>query len=633
MSNTIRDVRNIGLVLLPAALVAILMFMAPAARLSAATVAPEEVTFGADSEICTEGSHEFQVEIALPESAVTGQVDVFFLSDDTGSFAAFASDLAALFGPVVEALETDLPEVDFGFGVGRFEDYGGPGTGFSLEDETGRPFILNQPIITVEDAGGESERDDFITDAFGREAPGFGGDIPETALEALHQAATGTGFDADGDGDTLGSGPAGDPDTQTEPGTSGDVPAFDSNVAPASGDVGGAGWRSGSVRIVVLATDAGTVAAFPDADSTGDTITGVDGSSEPSSVFNSLGRFGPVSDEKSADDNTVMDAVAPEGSATVQETIDALNSLGIRVIGMAPSGAPTSEEGPSFDPSVLLSALGRLTGAVDDSDTPLVFDTSADPGDLAAAIAGAITTTAAEPVDVTLDAMDLPDGLTFEFEPEEESDVAPGESATFNVTLTSDGSPESGTFNIRFLDANSGAVLGMIPVTVDCDVTEPTPEPGTPTPEPTETPTPEPGTPTPTPPEEPEPELPVCNEAITFVPVGSTQMTDLSPVTGGPAGTFSFTARMTNTSSADLEDIVTPIETLTNDNLVLNADGGPSAEGGQVTVPEVGDYTDGVLSPGETVEVDYLVGLAEVSPFDFFVDATCSVNEPENDVE
>ena len=111
-------------------------------------------------------------------------------------------------------LQTALPSVDFGFGVGRFEDYGGPGTGFSAENITGRPFILNQAIIATDHPNFST----LIANALARTAPGFGGDGPESAIgEGLYQIATGAGFDGDGNGSNLDSGPAGDPNDPDQP--------------------------------------------------------------------------------------------------------------------------------------------------------------------------------------------------------------------------------------------------------------------------------------------------------------------------------------------------------------------------------------------------------------------------------
>ncbi len=49
---------------------------------------------------------------------------------------------------------------------------------------------------------------------------------PESLIEALYQVATGAGFDGNGDGSPLESGPAGMLNTQIAPGNSGDVPPF-----------------------------------------------------------------------------------------------------------------------------------------------------------------------------------------------------------------------------------------------------------------------------------------------------------------------------------------------------------------------------------------------------------------------
>src|SRR5207248_2927905 len=46
-------------------------------------------------------------------------------------------------------------------------------------------------------------------------------------------------------------------------------------------------------------------------------------------------------------------------------------------------------------------------------------------------------------------------------------DVAPGGTATFSITLA--GAVQTASFSIDFKDFNSGAVLGSIPVTIDCE--------------------------------------------------------------------------------------------------------------------------------------------------------------------
>ena len=458
-------------------LIMAMVFQPFSALVLAQTTEPAGITIESGSAICGGGSEDFPVAITLPPGAVIENVDVFLLFDDTGSFAGFVPTVASIFSGLVTTLEGTVPGVEFGFGVGRFEDYGGPGTGFSFENTTGRPFILNQPIITAADAGGATERDSLIAAALARTAPGFGGDGPESAIaEGLYQVATGLGFDGNGNGFTLESGNAGDVTTQINPGTSGDVPAFSSNTAPTSGTIGGVGWRGDSLRLVILATDIASIAAFPAGEPIPATITGAGGSSEPVSAFAASSttpgsnRFGYVSDSKTQAGNTIPGAVVPAEAGTVQETVNALNALGIQVLGMGPGAAPTTSPGPSSNESVFLSAIARLTGALDADGDPLVFSTSVSPGDLANAIADAIATAATAPVDITLGTTVLPAGLSFSAAPSVVSDVPPGGTASFVVTLQGDGSPIVGAFDILFIEADSGAILGSAPVTVDCSV-------------------------------------------------------------------------------------------------------------------------------------------------------------------
>jgi len=470
--------RLLGLPLPGLALAAVAFAWTPTVVL-AQTVTPESINIDDASPVCNDDSITGEVCIQLPPDSVSNKVDVFFLFDDTGSFAGFTMTVAGIFQDVVTGLQTALPAVDFGFGVGRFEDYGGPGNGFSFgESEEGRPFILNQPIVTESDAvAGGTTLNDLIVAALGRPAPGNGADLPESSIaEGLFQVATGIGFDGDGDGSNTGSGAAGAVSTQTTPGTSGDVPAF-STLDPtviSSGSVGGAGYRDAALRLVILSTDVCSVAAFSADEPIPATIVG-SGSEEPTSVYAcslGLGRFGFVSDSKTSAGNTVVGAVAPAGAGTVPDAIAALNAAGIRVLGLAPGGAPTDNPGPSNDPSVFLSALARTTGAVGVVGDPLVFDIGSG-GDplIAAIIVAAIEETVTLPIDLNLMASEpLPGGAgttMVNVTPSVVSDVAPGEIACFDAIITGTDSP-MGDFELRFKDDASGAVLGTIPVGLMC---------------------------------------------------------------------------------------------------------------------------------------------------------------------
>ena len=189
------------------------MFVLLAASLIAQTVSPTSV-----GPICT----DFPVSITLPPDAVNEDVDVFFLIDDTNSFEVFAPLVGQVFGGWCPR---SIPRCRTSPSVSASEDSktsDGPGrrTDSPAEVAAGRPFILNQPIVTAQDAGGVIARTTASHDRAlaARTAPGIGGDAPEASLEALYQVATGAGFDGDGNGSTLDSGAAGAATTRSHPG-------------------------------------------------------------------------------------------------------------------------------------------------------------------------------------------------------------------------------------------------------------------------------------------------------------------------------------------------------------------------------------------------------------------------------
>jgi len=305
-------------------------------------------------------------------------VDMFILVDDTGSFddPGFTAD----FLTIVSGLMDDLagsggayPEISWAFGVGRYEEYGG----HYGEDPPGRPFTLSQPIIEYGSVWTDGQAtvtfDEAIQAAVGRRTPGFGGDAPESLVEALYQVATGEGFDGDGDTprDTTESGPAGPYATQVFPGSSGDVPAFetfeadpDNDIIPPVGSLGGVGFREGAMHVVLVATDAGIryEAELPPLEPD-DFIYGLDG------VAVRYGRF-------------TTDGVegTPRGEgAQIQETVTALNDIEILVIGIGKS----EHHDPEQEPRTALEAFAEATGAVYHGAGTLENGTNApiEPGD------------------------------------------------------------------------------------------------------------------------------------------------------------------------------------------------------------------------------------------------------------
>jgi len=313
-----------------------------------------------------------------PSTRPSGQptstvIDVVLALDDTGSFEPTGAILANVFPQIIAALQSALPNADLAFGVARFEEYAGPtapgGSQFA------QPFILNQPVISTNTT-------DFqlaIDAALNRTAPGGGSGRDETHIEALYQIATGVGLDGNGDGDITDAGPAGLVSTQTNLNTGGDVPDFasfmpdptgDPNgpVLPPDGTIGGVGFRAAATeRIVLLGTD-GLFNFEADGQST---YTGVGGVTVPATAFTTNGSTGSPNN----------------AGAAIQETVDALVSEGIKVIGLG--------ELPLFGFSGYrepLEALATLTGAVDGLGNPLYFEVDTDSaGEVSAAIVNAVT--------------------------------------------------------------------------------------------------------------------------------------------------------------------------------------------------------------------------------------------------
>jgi len=89
----------------------------------------------------------------------------------------------------------------------------------------------------------------------------------------------------------------------------------------------------------------------------------------------------------------------------------------------------------------------------------------------------------------------------------------------------------------------------------------------------------------------------------------------------GFVGKFSFNARLSGkNSSPSLTKLLAKVTTLSNGNLLQNADGGPAGVGATLTVPKAGNFSDGLLSPNEFVDVPFVICLKTRTAFSFFVD-------------
>jgi hypothetical protein len=111
---------------------------------------------------------------------------------------------------------------------------------------------------------------------------------------------------------------------------------------------------------------------------------------------------------------------------------------------------------------------------------------------------------------------------------------------------------------------------------------------------------------------------PLVNALVSFTPIHST-FSSSSPVSGCGAGSFRFTATLTNTSSHALSHLQIEVAALTSGFSLLNADLPPGFVGSILTVPFTDDYADRVLDPGESVDVSFVICRGTKGSFDFFV--------------
>jgi hypothetical protein len=110
---------------------------------------------------------------------------------------------------------------------------------------------------------------------------------------------------------------------------------------------------------------------------------------------------------------------------------------------------------------------------------------------------------------------------------------------------------------------------------------------------------------------------------VTLTALPSTFVTsaDSSGCPVGFAGKFSFLAALApNPDSPELANLQVQVHTLSHGNLLQNADSGPAGVASMLTVPRAGSYGDGILSPGEVIDIPFAVCLKDHNPFRLLVD-------------
>jgi serine protease len=121
----------------------------------------------------------------------------------------------------------------------------------------------------------------------------------------------------------------------------------------------------------------------------------------------------------------------------------------------------------------------------------------------------------------------------------------------------------------------------------------------------------------------------VLNDELSGRPNPATSFFDPTPVNGGPAGTFTFTAEFCNVGHMRLSFLTSVTIVLTGNNVLLNRiPRTPPGGGSGLTFPASRGLVDGRLRAGECVDVDYRIGLAVRAPFQFLVDVVGRSSDP-----
>ncbi len=323
-----------------------------------------------------------QTVITVPFTPEITQADVLFLLDSTCSMTGVLNTMASNFSQVVASMT--IPDVSMG--VAEFNDYAYQDwfTVMGLASAGDKPFRLKQQITNNYNS---------VQQALGQLSVRDGADEPESSMEALWQAATGTGYDQDCDNSY---------DAQTDvpsfltggsasfPGAFGGVVGgVYSPGVPGTGPIGGAGFRSGSVPIIVYTTD--NLMRDPDA-----------GFGTPSGCSN------------------------PAGS---NDVASAVNQIGGKLIGIGTSILPIGQ----------MNSLANATNSIadingDGSAEPLVFQGTS--GATVGFVMDGIEAIAGGSLwDLTLDVDDAPYDFVVSTVPEVHSNVQINTQITFDITV------------------------------------------------------------------------------------------------------------------------------------------------------------------------------------------------------
>jgi hypothetical protein len=169
--------------------------------------------------------------------------DVAFLIDTTGSMGSTANAMASEFTSIVSSLSATIPDAQYA--VGTYDDYAYGSFGYSSSND--KPFYMRQQVTDDITEVNRTLNQDV--------ALHFGGDGPESSMEAIYQGASGVGYDQDCDRTY-------DSPTDVQPFLSSSTDPFNggggqhwSSADSGGGLNGGFGFRDYALPVIVFATD------------------------------------------------------------------------------------------------------------------------------------------------------------------------------------------------------------------------------------------------------------------------------------------------------------------------------------------------------------------------------------------
>jgi hypothetical protein len=334
--------------------------------------------------------------LEIPFTPELSQADILFVLDATCSMTGVLNNMAAQFSQVVSQIT--IPDV--AFGVAEFQDYGYSTFGGAAWGD--KPFRLQQQITTSTGP---------VQSALSNLTIKEGYDAPESSIEALFQATSGLGFDQNcdngyqADTDVRPFVPlTGPPQNDAFNGQIGGI--YNSGVA-GTGTIGGAGFRDGSVPIIVYTTDNW----MRDTDNSSSWFDAASGSS------GFLNQAPPACSD-------------PAGQSDVVSAVDDISGV---LIGVGTNGIPIPQ----------MTALANATGSLADIDgngtpDPLVFQDGAQ-NTVAAIIDGVSAIAGGGLFDLTLTVDDAGTGLLQGITPAAHPQVPVGTQVSFEVALYPNG--------------------------------------------------------------------------------------------------------------------------------------------------------------------------------------------------